>query len=373
VEQGIDRWIGTGRSNDIVDPEMIYMTDRSYVQVTQATYPGKVFWASGDHSAVTTSQQGVLISKWNEYPLMRHAWNYSPYGTSNLQYYIKRPSISGTSTICPGTTGSFTVANAPTGFTWDQSSNINSPTVSGNSATFTAKAGAANNGLGWVAIKLGSVEVAHRTVWVGAPLYTDMMNATFNSGCEGAGVYYAYINNMPPNLSLSTSYFDWMTHGSWTIVVHPHMRYNPGPSMQGIRITAPNPQQATVLGIRACNPCGCTEWEAAASLAPSNYYSIHAAPNPVGSTLTVSIEVDEAEYAYWNQRKASVHSGRAVWSSPVFELRLFNSYGFMVRKITSEKGIVSIDVSKLPNGFYFLHVYGDDSATPKVEKIIVNH
>jgi hypothetical protein len=72
VEQGIDRWIGTGWPEDVPDPELIYMTDGSYIEVSQETYPGKVFWASGDHSAITTSQQGWFISKWNEYPLMKH-------------------------------------------------------------------------------------------------------------------------------------------------------------------------------------------------------------------------------------------------------------------------------------------------------------
>jgi len=86
VEQGIDRWIGTGwyHLGDIVDPENIYMTDNSYTLMSQETYPGKVSWASGDHSAITTIQQGVFISKWNEWPLVQHAWNYSPFGTSNL-------------------------------------------------------------------------------------------------------------------------------------------------------------------------------------------------------------------------------------------------------------------------------------------------
>jgi hypothetical protein len=60
VEQGIDRWIGTGWPDDIDNPELIYMTDGSYTQVSQETYPGKVFWPIAlDHSAVTTSQQGT--------------------------------------------------------------------------------------------------------------------------------------------------------------------------------------------------------------------------------------------------------------------------------------------------------------------------
>jgi hypothetical protein len=82
-EQGIDRWIGYSVDTD----ENVYMTDGSYVQVSQSIYPGKVSWASGDHSAVTTGISGILVSKWNEYPLMRHAWNYSPYGSGNLKYY----------------------------------------------------------------------------------------------------------------------------------------------------------------------------------------------------------------------------------------------------------------------------------------------
>ena len=72
VEQGIDRWIGLS----VTTEEDIYMSDGSYTQVSSAEYPGKVSWGSGDHSAVTTSTSGVFISKWNEYPLMQHAWNY---------------------------------------------------------------------------------------------------------------------------------------------------------------------------------------------------------------------------------------------------------------------------------------------------------
>ena len=104
VEQGIDRWIGTGWSNDIYKPEQIYMTDGSYIFISQETYPGKVSWASGDHTAVTTAVQGTLISKWNEFPLMQHAWNYSPYGTSNLKYYVKCLTSYSNKTVTTNTT-----------------------------------------------------------------------------------------------------------------------------------------------------------------------------------------------------------------------------------------------------------------------------
>ena len=85
TEGGPDRWIGYS----VTTEEDIYMSDGSYTQVPAETYPGKVSWGSGDHSAVTTAQSGVFISKWNEWPLMQHASNYSPFGSSNLKYFLR--------------------------------------------------------------------------------------------------------------------------------------------------------------------------------------------------------------------------------------------------------------------------------------------
>lgn len=77
-------------------------------------------------------------------------------GICNL--YGSAPIIGATNVICGGRNATYT-SPYPTGtFTWDQSSNINAPIVSGNSATFTAKTGVANNGPGWIAIKVGSLQ-----------------------------------------------------------------------------------------------------------------------------------------------------------------------------------------------------------------------
>lgn len=78
------RWIGYYPGNT---DEHVYWTDGSYKEVASEIYPGKVSWASGDHSAITTSTSGVFISKWNQYPLMEHDWDDSPFGSSNLKYY----------------------------------------------------------------------------------------------------------------------------------------------------------------------------------------------------------------------------------------------------------------------------------------------
>jgi len=77
------RWIGYYYTTD----EDIYMTDGSYKEVPNEVSPGKVSWASGDHSAITTSTPGKYRSKWNKYPLMEHQWDDTPFGTTNLKYY----------------------------------------------------------------------------------------------------------------------------------------------------------------------------------------------------------------------------------------------------------------------------------------------
>lgn len=110
-ENGPDRWIGLGNTTD----EDIYMSDMSYAKVSTPTHPGKISWGSDNHSAVTTPTSGVFISKWGEGPLMRHAWNDSPFNSSNLKYYVKNsPHIFdyANSIVYDGGTG-FTLVNPP--------------------------------------------------------------------------------------------------------------------------------------------------------------------------------------------------------------------------------------------------------------------
>lgn len=105
--QGVNeaRWIGYINN----DPEYKYWQDGSYIESTSPVYPGKANWSNGDHSAVTTSTSGVLISKWGSGPLMRHNWNYSPYGSSGIKYYkLSPPTITGNSPLCFSNQSSYT-------------------------------------------------------------------------------------------------------------------------------------------------------------------------------------------------------------------------------------------------------------------------
>lgn len=60
--------------------------DESYRNMT---YAEKVFYVSGDHSAIPLSST-LYISKWGAGPLMEHAPAECPYNSTNMQYFWQR-------------------------------------------------------------------------------------------------------------------------------------------------------------------------------------------------------------------------------------------------------------------------------------------
>ena len=99
VEEGIDRWMNRPSDEyytDIINGMQGVNGDGSYVEVPNATYPGKISWGMGDHSAITTAEPGWVISKWNSGPLCRHqrGQGKNPFDDTtaypvNVRYYVK--------------------------------------------------------------------------------------------------------------------------------------------------------------------------------------------------------------------------------------------------------------------------------------------
>jgi len=56
-----------------------------------------------------------------------------------------------------------------------------------------------------------------------------------------------------------------------------------------------------------------------------------------------------------------------------FDIRLYDMQGNMVRQTTAKGGIVQFDVSNLPNGIYFVHIYEGINKNPEVIKVIIEH
>jgi len=54
-----------------------------------------------------------------------------------------------------------------------------------------------------------------------------------------------------------------------------------------------------------------------------------------------------------------------------FDVRLFDGFGNLVRQTATKGGSVQFNVSNLPVGIYYLHVYDGVSDKPEIYQIIV--
>ena len=336
VEQNIDRWIGTGWSDDVVDPEKIYISDSSYTEASQETYPGKVFWASGDHTAITTEQQGIFISKWNEWPLMKHAWNYSPFGSNNLKYYQKAspsPSISGPSSVCDQAT--YTVENLPQGATVQWSVSNNNVTLTSGQGTHTATFTKFRNGMEIIhaEILFNNIRIALLTkeTYFGAPSISNIIGEQR----VPTGQYASYRAVISNNAPIPSSY-QWILNP-----LNGNSLYGNGTESIDIAFYNPGSYQ---LVCRATNECGVGDYYTMGIGVYDNLY-LTLSPNP--ATDAVTLQLTETNKV----------SGLSVLSTErsAYEIQLWSGMT-MLRSFRTNEPTFQIPMAGLPAGLYFVRV-----------------
>ena len=339
VEQNIDRWIGTGWSDDVVDPEKIYISDSSYTEVSQETYPGKVFWASGDHTAITTEQQGIFISKWNEWPLMKHAWNYSPFGSNNLKYYQKAspsPSISGPSSVCDQAT--YTVENLPQGATVQWSVSNNNVTLTSGQGTHTATFTKFRNGMEIInaEILFNNIRIALLTkeTYFGAPSISNIIGEQR----VPTGQYASYRAVISNNAPIPSSY-QWILNP-----LNGNSLYGNGTESIDIAFYNPGSYQ---LVCRATNECGVGDYYTMGIGVYDNLY-LTLSPNP--ATDEVTLQLTETNKV----------SGLSVLSTDrsSYEIQIWSGMT-MLRSFRTNEPTFQIPMAGLPAGLYFVRVVKD--------------
>lgn len=342
-EEGIDRWIGTGWPEDIQDPELVYMTDGSYIEVAQESYPGKIFWASGDHSAITTSQQGLFISKWNEYPLMRHRWNDSPYGTSNLKYYVRNPatipSISGPSDFCGEATYTIKDESPPERPTsWSCGPNLQ---VQGSSTGKSVTVKATGNGPTWIKVSaFGKEDTKH--LLTGTPELST--NNVYISN-EGGKLIVRKLSHIYREPDIQEMLWDvyYQDGGFSSYYVYSN-------SLEISRIS-PRPYTGYYkICIRGRNGCGMGD-EFTHSVYLERIYSYMVYPNPADDVVTVELQESSGT-------DATVKTLNTLPAQEEYEIQLWNS-AQMLRSYKTSDATFQLSVSGLPAGIYFVRVIKD--------------
>jgi len=123
-----------------------------------------------------------------------------------------------------------------------------------------------------------------------------------------------------------------------------------------IKCVATNPytcQSYTSYTCISCPSCQFVNKSASASFAY---------PNPVDDVLFVDIDAAAGQFAPGVQRQA-----------PTYDVRFYDGQGNLLRQQKARGGTVEFNVSNLPDGMYYLHIYDDAGSKPIMETIMVQH
>lgn len=263
--------------------------------------------------------------------------------------YLQKVSVtSGSSFVNNGTNVTFTASPFPVGmFTW---SGYPMDLVSTSGASATFKTG--RDGTCYATIKTAGGASMSGSVYTGKPVITiegpnrapntnyAKYRAVYDGRCSPTK--FEWILNPQGNNSVygaNSSTFDiaFYQTGSYQIVVRAANKFGMG--------------EYTVSGVTVYDP--------------NNRSVVVAYPSPASQTLFVDFSsiVDQQAEALSSMTAQLKH----------YDVRLFNIQGALVRTAQSAGERVSLDVSGLPGGNYFLHIYDGKGEKPVVQQVIVSH
>ena len=266
------------------------------------------------------------------------------------------PTLTGTSTlICySGGSASFTLNNAPAGFTWSTSSNLNFSSTGNNSIVVYAAPGcnsSCTGESGWVSVNYNGTVLLSMDVWLGkpSPVFYGPENV-FVPTTEG---YYG----ASPSIS-NPSYYWWIDSDNW---VYAYITYTSGNTAYVYFPYGGGGDYTLYMSVM--NSCGADETYMNIQAynrrgSPESYITIY--PNPASDVI--HIEIDSQVATGIVQRNVS---------DITFEVCLYDVRGNLLRHQFTKGGVVQFRVSDLPMGVYYLHVYDGVSNIPEIQQVII--
>ena len=260
---------------------------------------------------------------------------------------IASPTISGSTLICSGSPKTFSSpTNWKQGYYWDKAGNLSLSEPKINPTVTVSAASSSSSGSGYVCIKNSNhVELARFNVWVGPPLISSISGLSMVS----PGGYYYYDALVQSSLSVPSSY-------KWTLnEVGVGYTYQTTPNNYAV-FTFYNEGYYQVV-CQAVNICGTGDNFATGVYAGSRSSSISGVniyPNPVGDVLYIEFDQPSSSRTQIN-----------------YDIRLYDGHGNMLRQSFSKGGIVQFDVTTIPPGIYYLHIYDGVSEKPGIQQIMV--
>ncbi len=92
----------------------------------------------------------------------------------------------------------------------------------------------------------------------------------------------------------------------------------------------------------------------------TGYSATKVYPNPATDVLHVNLQSSDKQTF-------------SMIEETTYQIRLFSGQGNLVKQMSAKGGDVQLDVSNLPNGYYYLHIYTGKESEPEIHKIVVKH
>jgi hypothetical protein len=89
-------------------------------------------------------------------------------------------------------------------------------------------------------------------------------------------------------------------------------------------------------------------------------------PNPASGIITIDLQEDT------NQTQITL-GGEQSKKEKIYDVRLYDLQGNMLRQATAKGGKMKISVANLTSGIYLLHIYDGVSEFPEIKRIVVQH
>lgn len=285
--------------------------------------------------------------------------------------------ISGPSAVCPGSSGSFTLNNLPQGNTinWTCSPNLTVSSVNGNTAIVTNNLSGSIQAAGSLNISPGTLPYNSPDGWVSAQV----------TGTSIAVENYVVVNKAPivdfdlpasftaDGRLLSVTADVYSTIGlpatvSWSVSPTNGVALSDfGGNQMRIAFSQNGNYTVTATTVNACGTYSksktITVTGSTCSDCPPPYLLFPPYPNPASDIFYINVN------AAANDALLQGAGAKDV----MFDIRLYDGYGTLLRRTDSRGGKVMFSVSDLPNGIYYLHVYDGSSEKTKLWQLIVKH
>ena len=98
------------------------------------------------------------------------------------------------------------------------------------------------------------------------------------------------------------------------------------------------------------------------------YMGIGRIGHRVSASNTLNIEIDQVAYA---KSLEQTSTAKQLKQEPMYDFRLYDKQSNIVLRAQNKGGTAQFNVSNLPTGIYYLHVYDGISEKPEIKQIMV--